>query len=95
MTHNAGEATMRDVTVGRCALPVEDPEDPAARPSAVLDPSWTLNEIIRQYPAAIVVLSRYRLDTCCGGTRTIADATQAHGINLGALFSDLEAELHA
>ena len=84
---------MSQIMVGSCALPTENLEEPLVCVVALLDPSWTLNEMIQHYPAAIAVLSRYRLDTCCGGSRTIADAAQAHGISLGALFSDIEAEL--
>ncbi len=83
---------MSQILIGSCALPTDE-EDPFVCVVALLDPSWTLNELVQHYPEAIAVLSQYRLDTCCGGSRTIADAAKAQGISLGSLFSDLDSQI--
>ena len=53
----------------------------------------TLNEIVARYPAALAVLSRFGMDTCCGGALPLAEAAQHHGLDVAELLAALEAAL--
>jgi len=55
-----------------------------------IDPSSTVNEIIARYPAAIAVLNRFGLDTCCGGAAPISVAARRDGADLDALMTALQ-----
>jgi hypothetical protein len=54
-------------------------------------PARTLTEIVTAVPAAGIILARQGLDLCCGGSKTLAFATQAHGLDLDALLAELQA----
>jgi regulator of cell morphogenesis and NO signaling len=54
-----------------------------------IDPTWSVNEILRRYPAAVTVLNAYGIDSCCGGPRAIADVARAHRLDLPALLAEL------
>jgi iron-sulfur cluster repair protein YtfE (RIC family) len=46
-----------------------------------IDPSWTINELLRREPSIAVVLNAFGVDSCCGGGDTIDAAASAAGIN--------------
>jgi hybrid cluster-associated redox disulfide protein len=60
--------------------------------TAILDPEMTVDEIMRRWPATIRVMIRNRM-LCIGCPigvfHTIADACDAHGIDLVALSAEL------
>lgn len=55
-----------------------------------VDPSLTLNEVVRRYPAALGVFNARGLDTCCGGGLPVAEAARHHGLDLAELLAALE-----
>lgn len=56
----------------------------------VLDPTWTVNDIVRRYPATVAILNSLGVDTCCGGGLPLPTVAQKHRLNLEALRSTLE-----
>lgn len=54
-------------------------------------PTATLATIAEQHPATREVFGRHGLDLCCGGSRTLAFAARAHGIDLDLLLAELQA----
>ena len=41
---------------------------------------WTVNEALHAAPELVGTLNRLGLDTCCGGTLTLAEAGRAAGL---------------
>jgi len=56
----------------------------------VMTPLWTLNELVRLYPATLAVLERFGVAGCCGGKRTLVDVATLHQLDLAALLDALE-----
>ena len=54
-----------------------------------IEPTETLNELVARAPAALPVLQRFGLDTCCGGALPLAVAAQRHGLDLAELLAAL------
>ena len=50
-----------------------------------------LSELALAYPAASRILRQHRLDFCCGGKRSVADACAERGIDAAALLRNIEA----
>jgi regulator of cell morphogenesis and NO signaling len=50
----------------------------------------TVSELARAIPASTRVFHQYGIDFCCGGGRTLAEASQAKGIALEGLLDELE-----
>lgn len=59
-------------------------------PPATVDPTRTLNEIVRQHPVTLGVLGDFGLDTCCGGALPLAEAARRHNVDPEALRAALE-----
>lgn len=53
-------------------------------------PSATVGAVAEQYPNAREVFARHGLDLCCGGSKTLAFAAEAHGIDLDRLLEELQ-----
>jgi regulator of cell morphogenesis and NO signaling len=51
----------------------------------------TVNQVLRQYPSALPVFNRYRMDACCGGMAPLAVAGAAAGVAVEELLAVLEA----
>ena len=62
------------------------------RAASPIDPTWSINELLRRRPESVAILNAYGVDTCCGGASSIADAAREEGIDLQALLADIEAE---
>jgi regulator of cell morphogenesis and NO signaling len=58
-----------------------------SRPIATTD---TINAIVADYPAALPVLQRFGLDTCCGGALPLATVAAHHALDVQALLAALE-----
>lgn len=54
-----------------------------------IDPMLSVNETIRRYPAALDLLARQGIDTCCGGALSLAAASADAGVDLSRLLHDL------
>lgn len=64
------------------------PESVPVLPPADLA-SARVADIARDFPASIRVFQRHRLDFCCGGKRTLAEAAAHHGVALDRVVSEL------
>ena len=51
----------------------------------------TLGSIARHIPGATAVLRRHRLDFCCGGDATLADAARVQGVDATKIAGELRA----
>jgi regulator of cell morphogenesis and NO signaling len=49
----------------------------------------TVNELLREMPAAAAVLNRLGIDTCCGGLLSLAEAAASAGLPLARLLAAL------
>jgi regulator of cell morphogenesis and NO signaling len=45
-------------------------------------PALTVNDLLRERPAAAVALNQLGIDTCCGGSLSLADAAAHVGVSL-------------
>lgn len=50
---------------------------------------WSVNDVIRRYPATVDLFNRYGIDACCGGAASVADAARRDGADR-ALLLDLQ-----
>jgi regulator of cell morphogenesis and NO signaling len=55
----------------------------------MLSEQMTVAELLKKHPAACAILERHRVDYCCGGNRTLAEACSQAGISPGTLLADL------
>lgn len=53
----------------------------------------SLGELAAQHPAVTRVFMRHRLDFCCGGRRSLAEACERAGVNPAEIVAELEAEV--
>ncbi len=54
------------------------------------DPEMKLGDLVARFPEAARVLESHRIDYCCGGDRTLAEACQAAGIDCGAVVGEID-----
>ena len=45
-----------------------------------LTPKLTVNDVLRVEARAAAVFNRYGIDTCCGGSLTVEEASRAAGV---------------
>jgi iron-sulfur cluster repair protein YtfE (RIC family) len=50
---------------------------------------WTVNELLVTAPAAVGILNHFGIDTCCGGSRTLAESARSVGLTPEALIAAL------
>ena len=50
-------------------------------------PAVSVNDVLRESPAAAGILNRLGIDTCCGGSLSLADAAAAAGLPLADLLA--------
>jgi regulator of cell morphogenesis and NO signaling len=60
--------------------------------SCMTTATTTLGDLARAQPSATRVFLRHRLDFCCGGKRTLADACAESGLDANAILGELAAE---
>lgn len=56
-----------------------------------ITPNMVINEVIKEYPETLRVLSHYEIDSCCGGQHTLEEAARAKRIDIQVLVRELEA----
>ncbi|HEY4131998.1 MAG TPA: DUF542 domain-containing protein [Gemmatimonadaceae bacterium] len=55
----------------------------------VLDTQLSVNDILRYYPAALPVLSSYRIDSCCRGNESLARAASDLGLDPARVAAEI------
>jgi iron-sulfur cluster repair protein YtfE (RIC family) len=65
------------------------PASPRSSPAAAIDPNWSVNELLRRHPATVRVLNARGIDSCCGGSSSLADAARDGQLDLAALLDAL------
>lgn len=56
----------------------------------LLDRAATVAEIVLDHPASARVFRQYRIDFCCRGGMTVAQACEGRGLDTVALFAEIE-----
>lgn len=59
--------------------------------STALEPTTTVNDVLRLVPEASGLLLDRGVDTCCGGGATLAEACDDADLEVGALLAELRA----
>ena len=52
---------------------------------AEIDPAATLGALVAESPARAELFERLRLDYCCGGSQTLAEAAERRGLDPGTV----------
>jgi iron-sulfur cluster repair protein YtfE (RIC family) len=60
-----------------------------------LDPSLSVNEILRRHPEAVSVLNSHGIDTCCGGALSLRAAALEARADPRAMIREIEARVAA
>ncbi len=51
--------------------------------------SLTVNEVVLRFPNALPVFTRYGIDTCCGGDKTLDEVIRRHRLDGMAIIDAL------
>jgi regulator of cell morphogenesis and NO signaling len=62
---------------------------PGNQGAPMLSEQMTVAELLRKYPTASGILERHRIDYCCGGNRSLAEACSHAGVSPKTLLADL------
>jgi regulator of cell morphogenesis and NO signaling len=54
-----------------------------------INPSWTVNDLLRIVPESAATLNSMGIDTCCGGSQLVAEAAAAAGTTVDAIMAGL------
>lgn len=60
-----------------------------------IDPSLSVNETLRRWPAAVMALNAFGVDTCCGGAASLAQAAADADVPLDDLLDGVRAAARA
>jgi iron-sulfur cluster repair protein YtfE (RIC family) len=55
-----------------------------------LSAALTVNDLLRLTPASAAILNRLSIDTCCGGSLSLAEAAASVGMTLSELLAALQ-----
>ena len=55
--------------------------------STPFSPALSVTDLLRESPGAAAVLNRFGIDTCCGGSLSLADAAASVGLPLAELLA--------
>lgn len=58
-------------------------------PGLAIDETWTVNDVVTRFPSTLPLLSRIRVDSCCGGSQTLATAAMHKHLDLTILLREL------
>lgn len=56
-----------------------------------IDPTLSVNEIVRCYPTSLSVLTARSINTCCGGALPLSVAAADANLDLSALLDEIRA----
>lgn len=57
-----------------------------------IDPSTTVGTLVTERPSRSKVLEKYGIDYCCGGHRTLSEASTAAGVTLDTVLEELDSQ---
>ena len=57
----------------------------------MITPDMSIREAMEQFPATRPIFMRHRLDSCCGGSHTIAAAALARGLDPDQVLAEVRA----
>jgi regulator of cell morphogenesis and NO signaling len=55
----------------------------------------TINDLLHRHPRTATVLSRFGIDTCCGGGLSLEQAAHTAGVSASLLLTELHPVLEA
>jgi regulator of cell morphogenesis and NO signaling len=58
----------------------------------MIEPTRTLADVALQYPSASRVFRQHKLDFCCGGKRSVADACVERGLDVASITREIEGD---
>jgi regulator of cell morphogenesis and NO signaling len=58
-------------------------------PETTLDPTWSVNDVIRIFPETITVFNELGVDTCCGGETALETAAVESGVEIDTMIAAL------
>ena len=61
----------------------------------MLVPALTVNDLLRQHPGAGAVLNQFGIDTCCGGSLSLAEAAASVKVPLPQLLAAVQRSMEA
>lgn len=50
----------------------------------------TINQVLRLYPQVTGVFNTFRMDSCCGGARSLGEAARGDGADISELLDALK-----
>ena len=62
----------------------------STRPIPRLDPTTSVDDMLRLHPSSAAVFNTFGIDTCCGGARSVRDAAREDGVDCCTLLAALE-----
>jgi regulator of cell morphogenesis and NO signaling len=63
----------------------------AVRTTPTIDPTLSVNEILRRFPSAVGALNAFGIDTCCGGAAPLETAAADAGVPLAEVVAAITA----
>lgn len=57
-----------------------------------IDPTLSVNDVLRRWPFAVRTLNQYAIDTCCGGALSLADAARDAGVAVDELIAAISVD---
>ncbi len=57
--------------------------------AAEITEEMSINQVLKLYPQVMGVFNTFRMDSCCGGARSLGQAAREDGADIQALLSAL------
>lgn len=62
--------------------------------AAKITKEMTVNQVLKLYPASIGILNQFNIDSCCGGNRSLEQASKEDKAALEELLSKLNSAIN-
>lgn len=59
----------------------------------VIDPAWTVREVVSRYPASVAIFKAFKVEACCDAGRPLGEAAARAGLTREELIAALEMNL--
>jgi len=57
--------------------------------SQLINPAWTVNDVLLRHPSSVSVFARFGIDACCGGAHPLEEVARRHRLDAAALLAAL------